>query len=124
MGNTSIPKLKLESRMKVDLNQSEINKLEDVLINFKNDWELQQSERATKWRFYFLLSFVMCVLVSIYLPSFWWLNIIVVGYFAGSLFTMLRQRVKISQQIIEHQKQLRLVRLLRKFEASPYSKKE
>ncbi|HIQ14639.1 MAG TPA: hypothetical protein EYH38_03580 [Leucothrix sp.] len=110
--------------MKVDLNQSEINRLEDVLINFKNDWELQQSERATKWRFYFLLSFLMCVLVSIYLPSFWWLNIIVVGYFAGSLFTMLRQRVKISQQIIEHQKQLRLVRLLRKFEASPYSKKE
>lgn len=109
--------------MKVDLDQVEIEKLEDVLVNFKEDWERKQNERATKWRFYFLLSFVVTVLFSIRAPSLWWLNIAVIGYFAGSLFSMLRQRVKTNQQIIEHQKQLKLVSLLRKFESSSCSKK-
>ncbi len=99
--------------MKVDLDQNEINKLEEVLDNFKKDWEKKQNERAIKWRVYFLLSFLVCVLLSINLPSFWWSNIVVIGYFAGSLFTMLRQRVKTNQQIIEYQKQLRLIQLLR-----------
>jgi hypothetical protein len=35
---------------------------------------------------------------------------------------MLRQNAKTHDQIIEHQQQLRLVRLLRQFKASPYSK--
>ena len=107
--------------MKVDLNQNEINQLEDVLINFKREWEQQQSARAAKWRFDFLISVLMCVLVSSFLPFLWWVTIIVIAYFAGSLYTMLRLRVKTNQQIIEHQKQLRLVKLLRKFGASPYS---
>jgi len=110
--------------MKVDLDQNEINKLEEVLDNFKKEWVQQQNERALKWRIYFLLSFLVCVLLSINLPSFWWLNIVVIGYFAGSLFTMLRQRVKTNQKIIEYQKQLRLIQLLRKFEVSPYSGRE
>ena len=120
----SIPKPRMESSMKIDLDQNEINKLEEVLDNFKKEWGQQQNERALKWRIYFLLSFLVCVLLSINLPSFWWLNIVVIGYFAGSLFTMLRQRVKANQKIIEYQKQLRLIQLLRKFEASPYSGRE
>jgi len=107
--------------MKVDLNQNEINQLENVLITFKREWEQQQSARAAKWRFDFLISVVVCVLVSSFLPLLWWVTIIVIAYFAGSLYTMLRLRVKTNQQIIEHQKQLRLVKLLRKFGASPYS---
>jgi len=107
--------------MKIDLNQNEITRLEDVLINFKREWEQQQSVRAAKWRFDFLISILVCVVVSSFLPLLWWVNIIVIAYFAGSLYTMLRLRVKTNQQIIEHQKQLRLVKLLRKFDASPYS---
>jgi len=110
--------------MKVDLDQSEIGELEEVLINFKREWEQEQSDRAGQWRFNLLLSFLICILISMYLPSLWWVNIIVIGYFAGSLFMMLRLRVKTNQQIIEHQKQLKLVKLLRKFDASPFSKKE
>lgn len=112
----------MESSMMVDLNQSEISELEEVLVNFKREWEQEQTERASKWRFNFLLSFLVCVLISMYLPSLWWVNIIVISYFAGSLYTMLRLRLKTNQQIIEHQEQLRLVKLLRKFDASPFSK--
>jgi len=108
--------------MKDNLDQREIGELENVLIHFKREWEQEQIDRAADWRFNFLLSFLICVLISLYLPSLWWVNIIVIGYFAGSLFTMLRLRAKTNQQIIEHQKQLRLAKLLRKFEASPFSK--
>jgi len=49
----------------------------------------------------------------------------VVGYFAGILFTMLHQRAKTSTQIHEHQQQLELARLLKKFQVPPlYSEKE
>lgn len=111
----------MESSMKTDLSQDEIKKLEDVLVNFKESWEKQQTERAANWRLHFLISIFFALLMSITIPSFWWLNIIAIGYFAGSLYIMLRQGVKTNQQIIEHQKQLRLVRLLRRFEASPFS---
>ena len=107
--------------MKVDLNQSDIQQLEDVLATFKEDWKKQQSIRAGKWRLKFLLSSCIVLFVSTNAPMFWWLNIIVIGYFAGSLFALLRQSAKTDLQIIEHQKQLKLVRLLRKFQASPYS---
>ncbi len=107
--------------MKLNLDQNEIDKLENVLENFKQDWEQQQAERAKQWRFNFLTYLALVLLISVILPSLWWLNIVVVGYFAGSLFTMLRGRVRTNKQIIEHQKQLRLIRLLRKFDASPYS---
>lgn len=108
--------------MKTDVSQSEIDKLEKVLSDFKEEWETLQSKRASKWRLYFLISFMLAVLIAVNEPSYWWLGIIVIGYFAGSLFAMLRQRAKTSSQITEHQKQLKLVRLLRNFQTSPYSK--
>ena len=111
----------MDSSMKENINQSEIDKLEKVLFNFKDDWEIKQKAKASKWRLYFLISVFVVVILVVILPKLWWMGIIVIGYFAGSLYSMLRLNTKTSLQIIEHQKQLKLVRLLRKFQASPYS---
>ncbi len=109
--------------MKIDVDQSEIDKFEEVLDNFKKEWEVIQGRRSSKWRKYFTISFVISLLMSVASPSLWWCGIFVIGYFGGSLFAMLRQNAKTSHQINEHQKQLKLVRLLRNFQASPYSQK-
>ncbi len=109
--------------MKIDVDENEIDKLEKVLSNFKQEWGDLQSEKSSNWRKYFVISFVTAIMLSIFSPTLWWSTIVVIGYFAGSLFTMLRQNAKTNSQIIEHRKQLKLVRLLRNFEASPYSHK-
>ena len=108
--------------MNTNLSQNEIDRLEKVLSDFKTEWTELQAKRAKKWRLHFLLLFILTFLLSLKNPFFWWFCIAVVSYFAGSLFVMLKQRAKTSQQILEHQKQLRLVRLLRKFQSSPYPK--
>ncbi len=109
--------------MKSDVSSSEIDSLEKVLNDFEHEWNESQTRRASKWRLYFFVSFVIALVLSIYSSSFWWVGLIVIAYFAGSLFTMLRQNAKTNNQIVEHQQQLKLVRLLRKFQASPYSEK-
>ena len=107
--------------MKHDVSQNEIDKLEKILYDFKDEWEALQSHRASKWRLSFFISFIVTLSVSLLYPFLWWLGIIVIGYFAGTLYSMLRQNAKTSTQINEHQQQLKLVKLLRKFQASPYS---
>ncbi len=107
--------------MKSDISSSEIDTLEKVLDDFKHEWNESQTRRASKWRLFFFISFIVTLGLSLYSSSFWWVGLIVIAYFAGSLFTMLRQNAKTHDQIIEHQQQLKLVRLLRKFQASPYS---
>ena len=102
---------------------NEIEKLEKVLIDFQNEWKETQKIRSDKWRKYFLISFLISIALSSYAPMFWWTSLVVIAYFAASLFTLLRQSAKTSSQILEHKKQLQLVRLLRKFESSPYSQK-
>jgi hypothetical protein len=111
----------MESSMKTDVGRSEIDTLEKVLNDFKIEWEDSQSRRAAKWRITFFISFIITLALSLFSPAFWWLSLVVIAYFAGSLFTILRQNAKTNDQIVEHQQQLRLVRLLRKFQASPYS---
>ena len=101
----------------------EIEQLEEVLINFQNEWKVTQKVRSDKWRKQFLVSFLVSVAISTYAPVFWWTSLVVISYFAASLFTLLRLNAKTSSQILEHKKQLQLVRLLRKFESSPYSQK-
>jgi hypothetical protein len=107
--------------MNSDVGKSEIDALEKVLNDFKNEWEDSQSQRAAKWRMRLFISFIFTLALSLYSATFWWLGIAVIAYFAGSLFSMLKQNAKTNDQIVEHQQQLRLVRLLRKFQASPYS---
>ena len=109
--------------MRIDEDQNEIDKLEKVLDDFKQEWEVIRSRRASTWRKYFIISFVISLIMSVISPSLWWGGVFVIGYFAGSLLAMLRQNAKTSHQINEHQKQLKLVRLLRNFQASPYSQK-
>lgn len=108
--------------MKTDISNSEIDNLEKILNEFKDNWETIQSNKASKWRITFFISFIITLVISVTLPSFWWTGIIVIGYFAGSLFSILRLNAKTNSQIIEHQKQLKLIRLLRSFESPPYSK--
>ncbi len=107
--------------MNTDIDQNEIDKLEKVLNDFKDEWEIMQSKRASKWRFYFFISFLVSLVLSLAFPKLWWTAIIVIGCFAGSLYSMLRLNAKTNSQIIEHQKQLKLVRLLNKFHASSFS---
>ena len=106
-----------------DVGRSEIDTLEKVLNDFKMEWEDSQKRRTAKWRFTFFISFIVTLALSLFSPAFWWLGIAVIAYFAGSLFSILRQNAKTNDQIIEHQQQLRLVRLLRKFQTSSYSEK-
>lgn len=102
---------------------NEITKLEEYLQNFQEEWKEIQAKRSAVWRKYFLISFILCLTASLFVPSLWWTCILVITYFAGSLFTLLRKNAKTSSQIIEHKKQLKLVRLLRNFESSPFSQK-
>lgn len=111
----------LESSMKSDVNNNEIDALEKVLNDFKLEWEVLQARRAVKWRVTFFISFVLILVLSMLSPSFWWAGVAVIAYFAGSLFSILRLNAKVSSQIIEHQQQLKLVRFLRKFKSLPYS---
>ncbi len=106
--------------MNTDLSQNEIDELEQVLNNFSKEWEIKQNQRSFKWRMSFMVAFIIA-LASIFISAkLWWVSLAVIAYFAGSLFTMLRQNAKTNSEIIERQQQLKLVRLLRKFEASPY----
>jgi len=102
---------------------NEIEKLEKVLKKFQTEWNETKAKRSKKWRKYFLISFFISVVISSFAPVFWWVSLVVIAYFAGSLFTLLRQNAKTSNQILEHKKQLQLVRLLRNFETSPFSQK-
>ena len=102
---------------------SEITKLEKYLQDFQEEWIEIQAKRSAKWRKHFLISFIVSLTASLLAPILWWTSIIVITYFAGSLFTILRKNAKTSSQIIEHKKQLKLVRLLRNFESSPFSQK-
>ena len=117
----SIRTIAMDSSMISDVGKSEIDALEKVLSDFKIEWEHSLKRRTAKWRLTFLVSFIVALGLSLISPAFWWLEIVVIAYFAGSLFSLLRQNAKTNDQIIEHQQQLRLVRLLRKFQASPYS---
>ena len=110
--------------MNINVDHTEVVKLEKILNDFKNEWEEIQNKRSYSWRKYFVICFIGALLVSLLNPSFWWSGIFVIGYFAGSLFAMLRQNAKTSSQIVEHQKQLKLVKLLRNFETSPFSQKQ
>lgn len=106
--------------MNTDLSQNEIDELEQVLSNFSNEWKIKQNQRAIKWRVTFFVAFIVA-LASIFISAkLWWVSLAVIAYFAGSLFTMLRQNAKTNSEIVERQQQIKLVRLLRNFEASPY----
>jgi len=113
----------MQNDAKKDVSNKEIEHLEKVLSNFQEEWKETQTKRSNKWRKYFLISFIAAVALSSIFPVLWWISLIVIAYFAGSLFTLLRQNAKTSSQILEHKKQLQLVRLLRNFESSPYSQK-
>jgi len=113
--------------MKIDVDQNvnneEIENLEKYLLNFQEEWKDRQNRRSAKWRKYFMVCFIASIFLSMFSPKLWWIGLVVIAYFAGSLYTLLRQNAKTSHQILEHKKQLQLVRLLRNFESSPYSQK-
>ncbi len=109
--------------MNTDVDQMEIAKLEEALNDFRKEWQDVQTKRSQLWRKYFILCSIGALMLFLLLPAFWWCGVFVIGYFAGSLFAMLRQNAKTSLQIIEHQKQLKLFKLLKNFEVSPLSEK-
>ena len=113
----------MEMNIDQGVNNQEIDSLEEYLLNFQDEWKVTQSIRSARWRKHFIISFIVAIVVSTFAPQFFWVGLIVIAYFAGSLFTLLRQNAKTTHQITEHKKQLKLVRLLRNFETSPYSQK-
>ena len=106
-----------------NVNNQEIDSLEEYLLDFQEEWKVTQSIRSSRWRKHFVIYFILAILVSTFVPQFLWVGLVVIAYFAGSLFSLLRQNAKTTHQIVEHKKQLKLVRLLRNFESSPYSQK-
>ncbi len=106
-----------------NVNNQEIDSLEEYLLDFQEEWKVTQSIRSSRWRKHFVICFILAILVSTFVPQFLWVGLVVIAYFAGSLFSLLRQNAKTTHQIVEHKKQLKLVRLLRNFESSPYSQK-
>lgn len=123
IGRTVYLHLLWNQGMNIDVDHMEVIKLEETLNDFKQEWEIIQNKRSNSWRKYFVICFICALIVSLLIPSFWWCGIFVIGYFAGSLFAMLRQNAKTSSQIVEHQNQLKLVKLLRNFESSPFSER-
>lgn len=99
----------------------EIDSLEAYLLQYQNEWNDTKEIRSNKWRKHFFVCFVITILIAIFAPQFFWIGLIVVAYFAGSLFSLLRQNAKTIRKISEHKKQLQLVRLLRNFETSPFT---
>ena len=110
--------------MKTDLNQNEIDELEQVLYNFSEEFEEIQNHRSTKWRSHFFIAFIIAIGVMFLAPTFWWVSLVVIAYFAGSLFTLLRQNAKTSSEINEHRMQLKLARFLLNFKESSYAEKQ
>ncbi len=106
-----------------NVNNQEIDSLEEYLLDFQEEWKVTQSIRSSRWRKHFVIYFILAILVSTFVPQFLWVGLVVIAYFAGSLFSLLRQNAKTTHQIVEHKKQLKLVRLLRNFKSSPYSQK-
>ena len=106
-----------------DVKNQDIEKLEDFLRNFQEEWNETKARRSSTWRKYFVICFIIALILSVFSPQFLWVGLIVIAYFAGSLYSLLRQNAKTSHKIVEHKKQLQLVRLLRNFETSPYSQK-
>lgn len=113
--------------MKIDIDQGvnsqEIDSLEEYLLDFQDEWKTTQSMRSARWRKHFVISITIVILINSFAPHFFWIGLIVIAYFAGSLFILLRKNAKTTHQIIEHRKQLKLVRLLRNFKTSRYSQK-
>lgn len=104
--------------MEPDISHSEIDKLENELTEFTEKWESSQHLRARRWRKWVLIGFIASLLTGLIFPGFWWTGLVFVAFSAGSLFMMINQRAKTSSQINEHKKQLKLARLLLKFNAT------
>ena len=102
----------MKQSIKTDLSQNEIDELEHILYNFSNEWKIKQHQRAVKWRIYFIIAFLLALAAIFISANLWWISLAVIAYFAGSLFSMLRQNAKTNNEIIERQHQLKLVRLL------------
>lgn len=113
--------MKLDTDLNV--NKQEIDDLESNLKYFQEQWQQTQAIRSTKWRRNFVCSFIVAIAISMLIPKLWWIGIAVITYFAGSLFTLLRQNAKTSVQIFEQKEQLELVKILKNLDPSSYSEK-
>lgn len=104
--------------MKFNISQSDIDTLEKELKAFSEKWEVNQSIRNNRWRKILLGGFVTTLLASFVYPQLWWLGVILIAYSAGSLFMIIDNEAKTSSLILEHKKQIKLARLLLKFNAT------
>lgn len=104
--------------MKHNIRQSDIDNLEKELLQFSKNWERNQITRNRKWRKFLLIGFVATLIMGFVFPQLWWIGIIVIAYSAGSLFVLIDQEARTTSQILEHKRQLKLARLLLKFNAT------
>jgi len=104
--------------MEPDISHSEIDKLEKELIEFSAEWESNQILRASKWRKWVLIGFIATLVSGFLFPKLWWFGIILIAYSAGSLYMLIDQQAKISAQILEHKKQIKLARMLLNFNST------
>ena len=108
--------------MKPDNSQAikpqDIDNLEKELFDFSQKWKVKQSIRTNKWRKMLLSGFVATLLIGFLFPLFWWVGIMFIAYSAGSLFMIIDQEAKTTTQILEHKNQLKLARLLIKYDTT------
>ena len=108
--------------MKPDNSQAikpqDIDNLEKELFDFSQKWKVKQSIRTNKWRKMLLSGFVATLLIGFLFPLLWWVGIMLIAYSAGSLFMIIDQEAKTTTQILEHKNQLKLARLLIKYDTT------
>jgi len=108
----------MSHQQKQGLCPKDIDILEKELFDFSQEWQKNQSKRTDKWRKMLLIGFVLTLLISFLFPQLWWLGIVLIAYSAGSLFMIIDQEAKTTSQILEHKNQLKLARLLIKYDST------
>jgi len=100
------------------ISPKDIDLLEKDLFDFSQKWKAIQSKRTARWRKMLIFGFIATLLIGFLFPQLWWIGIVLIAYSAGSLFMIIDQEAKTTTQIIEHKNQLKLARLLIKYDST------
>ncbi len=100
------------------ISPEDIDILEKELFDFSQKWKVNQSKRTNKWRKMLFFGFVTSLVTGFLFPQLWWVAIILIAYSAGALFMIIDQEAKTTTQLIKHKHQLKLARLLIKYDST------
>jgi len=93
------------------MNSSYIDKLEQRLANFSEDWEEALGKRVMLWRVRLLIGVVFSLVVPMVFPNLYWLWLVVMGVSAGSLFALLKTNADMKKHVSACREHIRNARL-------------